>query len=225
MKNKNTVLVLVLSGIFLGLIILETLLFYTIAVPVGYAVVNTSFAAGVVTIELKGECTLSLHAGWNLVSFCANRTNTSIQTVLLPIEDEYRYVLLWNESSQSFIVYSPRAAAPLFTEFNFSKSYFVYYLPTETDLGITGTSFDDLNVTLIQGWNTPTYPYGNSRNVSTYLDPTLVRFLLKWNVSLQEFMTFSPRAATPPFAAIHQGEGQFLYSIPAQALLHYNRTG
>ncbi len=84
-----------------------------------------SATSGEVSIGIRHRCQIPLQQGWNFVSFCANATNTSVSKILDPIQGEYRFVLLWDEIAQDFVIYSPRSAIPPFTAFNLSKGYFV----------------------------------------------------------------------------------------------------
>jgi len=188
----------------------------------------TGQAVGAVDVAVVLACNAPLVQGWNLISVCANISNTSIQSALSSINSDYRYVMEWNESSQEFMVYSPRSMSPPFSNLNLSKSYFVLYLPNATTaLNFNGTEFNDTNLSLIYGWDTPTYPYIFTGNVTKYLNTMAnkYRYMMKWNASNQEFVVYSPRAAVNPFYTIGGGEGQFiLISDALGALLRYNKT-
>jgi hypothetical protein len=138
----------------------------------------------------------------------------------------YRYIMVWNESSQNFMIYSPRAADPAFDDWNTSKSHFIYYYDASpTMMYVSGTLYDDLNLSLIQGWNPPTYPYLLTTNILRYLDTinNSYRYMMKWDYTPQEFIIYSPRAAIPPFITIDQGQGQFILMKNADTL-EYNES-
>jgi len=171
-------------------------------------------------------CNMTLKQGWNLISLCAEPSNNSIASVLSSID--YRYVLQWNQTGQSFDVYSPQSSGNKFTTFDNNQSYFVYISSAgDSSFGVLGDEFDDKNVSMIYGWNTPTYPYQFSSNITKYLDSIAnkYRYLMKWNASEQLFMIYSPRQSEPLFTTIYMGEGQFINVNDAGgAALKYNKT-
>lgn len=171
-------------------------------------------------------CNMTLRQGWNLISLCAEPGNRSIQNVLSSIS--YKYVLQWNATSQSFDVFSPNAAGNKFAEFDTNQSYFVYVTSAgATNLGVQGNEFGDKNISMIYGWNTPTYPYQFAANITKYLDSIVnkYRYLMKWNASQQLFVIYSPKQAEPPFTLIYMGEGQFInVNDIGGAVLKYNKT-
>jgi hypothetical protein len=183
---------------------------------------------GTAALNIIPACSLDLKQGWNFVSFCANQSNTNITSMLGPVNQSIRFVLEWNTSTQSFIIYTPRAASPAFTEFNLSKSYFIYYTDTtNASITLNGPSFTNVNISLQQGWETPNYPYAFTSNVSQYLDTIAGKylFLQKWNYTPQEFIIYSALASENPFYQISSGEGQFLLiTDPGGADLFYNKT-
>ena len=136
--------------------------------------------------------------------------------------------MLWNESSQEFIVYSPKSSSNPFENVSYNYSYFVFYEKPSTTLGISGASFDNMNISMEYGWNSPNYPYTFTGYIKNYTDSFLdsFRFLLKWNNSAQEFIVYSPKSSSNPFDTISMGEGQFInINNPSGALLVYNKTG
>ena len=172
------------------------------------------------------SCNMTLKQGWNLISLCAEPNNKSIESVLKSID--YRYVLQWNATSQSFDIYSKQAAENKFTAFDANQSYFVYVSSAgDSDFGVMGSESGDKNISMIYGWNTPTYPYQFSSNITKYLDSIAnkYRYLMKWNASEQLFMIYSPRQSEPLFTTIYMGEGQFInVNTAGGALLKYNKT-
>jgi len=184
-------------------------------------------ATATISFRIVSPCTVHLEEGWNLVSFCANLTNKSIDNNLAEINNSYRYILEWNESRQEFDIYSPLASEKPFTMFNENKSYFIYFTNGKYDLDIIGELYNDTNISLIFGWNVPFFPYEFSANITKYLNilEGSFRYLMKWNTTTQKFMIYSPLAAERPFEFINMGEGQFLYiNNTFGATLFYNRS-
>lgn len=183
---------------------------------------------GMATFTLISSCSLELKEGWNFISFCADETNKTIASVLSSVSDKIRFVLEWNNTAQNFQVYSPKAASPPFSSFNFNKSYFVYYTnDTLSTISLNGPTYGDLNLTLNQGWETPNYPYSATANITKYLNTMAgsYKFLQKWNYTPQKFAIYSPLSSNNPFYTIAMGEGQFiLITNPAGATLMYNKT-
>ena len=189
---------------------------------VGMVQGNVSF-----TILSADVCDIDLSQGWNLISICSNVTNTSIFSVFDKTQGNIRFVLDWEESQQRFRVFSPLQMNPPFTTFNLSKSYFVYYdNATNTTEDVQQNPRGDINLSLVQSYNTPVYPYEFATNISLYLGPIAnkTNFVLLWNASAQEFVVFSPLAADPPVKTIDKGDGQFiLVSAVGGSNLTYRR--
>lgn len=183
---------------------------------------------GMVSLNIITACSFDLGEGWNFISLCANETDKNITTILSSVNQSIRFVMEWDSTAQEFIVYSPRAASPPFSTFNLSKSYFVYYTNTSSNsIDLYGPAFDNINLSLQEGWETPAYPYSFSSNVSQYLDTIAGKylFLQRWNQTDQEFKIYSPLASDNPFYQIPGGEGQFLLITNAGgADLFYNKT-
>jgi hypothetical protein len=166
-------------------------------------------------------CVVPLTQGWSLISLCANVTDTSIATTLSGID--YRYVMRWNTSNQSFDIYSPFSADPPFTTMEFNASYFVYLRSTSANIGMNGQLLNDLDIPQVQGWNGPGFPYTFNTTITRYFNGTQDRYLMKWDPVIQEFIIYSPRSATPQFTKILEGEGQLLNAW-FNYVLHYNAT-
>lgn len=189
---------------------------------------KASQGSGTVSFRILGICSnLALLQGWNFVSICSNMTNKTVSEALNEIDGQYRYVMEWNESSQEFLIYSPLAAVQLFNEINENKSYFIYLIPSSTEINPSGNGFENMTIPLIYGWNSPIYPYEEKSNISKYLGTidSQYRYVMKWNASQQRFIIYSPLAANPEFTEIFKGEGQFIYIENASgATLKYNRS-
>ncbi len=180
---------------------------------------------GVVSINLIQVCNIQLQEGYNFISLCANTSNMSILKILEPLQGQYEFVLRWNAASQDFDAFSPQAASNSFTEFESNQSYFIYMDQSDT-LDVSGTEFGDMNISLIQQFNSPSYPYQFTANVSKYITPiqNYVSFVLAWNVSGQNFITYSPQAAQQEFDTIDKGEGQMIYITSPSAVLSYQKS-
>lgn len=80
--------------------------------------VNLNSASDQIDIEgdLLGDTNVSLVTGWNGPGFPYNFTANITKYFNA---SKYRYLMKWNASAQEFIIYSPRAAVPVFE--NISK--------------------------------------------------------------------------------------------------------
>jgi hypothetical protein len=153
-------------------------------------------------------------------------TNKTVQDALRDIDGQYRYVLEWNESNQNFIAFSPLAAENPFTELSENKSYFVYLMPSEGEINPSGRLFDDMEIPLVFGWNTPAYPYNFETGIIRYLETinNSYRYVMVWNASGQRFLIYSPLAVENEFYNITAGQGQFIYLNATGAILKYNKS-
>ena len=182
-------------------------------------------STGTVSINLMPRCNIPLRDGYNLISLCANVTNSSILKVLESVAGKYDFVLRLNTSSQIFDVFSPSASTNSFVDFKENESYFIFMNQNAT-LGIVGTEFGDMNISLSQEFNAPSYPYQFSTNISNYLLPISENapFALFWNETTQTFKIFSPESASQEIEVVGRGNGQFIYLISTSETLRYNRS-
>lgn len=186
---------------------------------------------GLATTEDTGEvffawmpmfiCQVPLTQGWSLISLCSEPENASIPWVMSGID--YRFIMRWNLTNQSFDIYSPSASDPPFTVLEYNTSYFVNLNSVADTIDLNGQPAGDLNISLVQGWNGPGFPYLFNTTIVHYFNGTDHRYMMKWNASAQEFVIYSPRAADNPFERIYVAEGQLINSIRAQ-MLKYNKT-
>jgi len=180
-----------------------------------------------ISFRILSDCNIFLREGWNLISICSNMTNKTVQAALKDIAGEYRYVLEWNESDQEFNVFSPLAVENSFTELSENKSYFVYLFSLNSSINGGGKKFDDMEIPLIYGWNSPIYPYEFETSVPDYLTSinNSYSYVMVWNASSQRFLVFSSLAPENEFNTISSGEGQFIYiTNKSGAILKYNRS-
>lgn len=180
-----------------------------------------------ISFRILSYCNIMLREGWNLISVCSNMTNKTVPNALKDIEGDYRYVLEWNESREGFEIFSPLAADNPFNELSENKSYFIYLLSQNDSINAGGKPFQDMEIPLFFGWNTPIYPYEFETEISGYLESinSSYRYVMVWNASGQKFLIFSPLAVENDFTNITGGEGQFIYvSNTSGAMLKYNRS-
>ncbi|MGB9577192.1 MAG: hypothetical protein ACP5O3_01965 [Candidatus Micrarchaeia archaeon] len=173
------------------------------------------------------ECSIQLVYGWNLISLCNQLTNNSIANVLAPLAGEYLYVMRWNNSTNEFELYSPQSPSNPFDKFEEQYSYFIYSLNTSTtEFDITGTKNPDMNISLLQYWNTPAWPYEFNASITNETQSIAGdwQYVMKWNTSTKEFDIYSAEAVQNPFTQIFAGEGQFLYYKLASGTLSFNRS-
>ncbi|MEK6952161.1 MAG: hypothetical protein AABX29_04030 [Nanoarchaeota archaeon] len=201
MKTENFLLIILISVIFLGIVITNNIKY-------------TGNAVGIVTSEVVNtNCFISLKEGWNFISFCANATNKEINSILSGIGNNYKYIMLWNETNQKFDIYSILSNEKPFNDFDFSKGYFIYLTKDNISLIIGGESYNSYQKNLIFGWNAPGYVYTDSMNINdlTRFIQDDFRYIMKWNNIDQKFDIYSPLASSNPFTSINKGEGQFIY--------------
>ncbi|MBW3022813.1 hypothetical protein KY308_01805 [Candidatus Woesearchaeota archaeon] len=184
--------------------------------------------ASSVSFGILSACgNIPLRQGWNFISVCSNMTDKTIAQALYEINGSYRYVMEWNESAQEFLIYSPLAAQNPFYSLNENKSYFIYFVPNQSELNPSGELFDNVTVNMLFGWNAPVYPYEDIVNISKSLETidSQYRYVMKWNATEQRFLIYSPLATDPEFTEISRGEGQFIYiQNTSGATLKYNRS-
>ena len=175
---------------------------------------------GTVGLYVTGFCTGPIYQGWNLVSLCNNATNLNIASIFAGID--YRYVMRWNETGQEFGIFSPSAATNPFTAMEVNRSYFVYLNSATASITPSNGDNSNMNITLVQGWNTPAWPYNGVTNFTRYFNSSF-RYHMKWNATTQEFVIWSPRMSAPPPSQMFVGDGQFIYA-DVTTQLRLNRT-
>jgi len=169
---------------------------------------------------------LYLHEGYTLISFPFNLSNYSIREVLKPILDKVRFVLRWNPYKQDYEVWSPHDSDPPFDEFDPRHAYFIL-VPVEGGvyLPINGTYIDDMNISVIEGWNTIAWPYEFSQKIKIALASIDGNYswVLRWKTSVQDFQAYTPHDANPPFDTFDKGFGYFVKIDVASELIVFER--
>ena len=165
------------------------------------------------------DCIIDFQEGWNLFSFCKNLNDNNLANVLSSISDKYRYVMVWDETQQSFEIYSPRASQNPFTTFNDNYSYFIYMYEQVT-LDISGSIPPTEQRNLPEGWTTPAYQYDFSTAVADIFQNTWVnfRYIMKWDNINQEFQIYSKSSSNNPFTQINSKEGRFIYMYDSSTI-------
>jgi hypothetical protein len=191
-----------------------------------------SGVTGLATTEQTGEvgfawrpspfiCQVPLLQGWSFISLCSQPDNNTISSLMSGID--YRFIMRWNLTNQSFDIYSRSAADPPFSVLEYNTSYFVSLNSVDDTIDLIGQPVGDLNISLVQGWNGPGFPYLFNTTIVHYFNSSDHSYLMKWNASAQEFIIYSPRAANNPFERIYLAEGQLINSLRDQ-MLSYNTT-
>lgn len=187
---------------------------------------NAAGSVGTASLIIEGACSMDLATNWNFISLCADPSNKTVDSVTQGISGDYDYILKWNATSQAYDLYSVYAASKPFNEFELNSSYFFYMNQAHSGFAIAGNSSPSMNISLINIWNSPSWPYEFTGAVSSYLATIngSWEYLLKWNATAQAYSLYSIYAATKPFTQIFKGEGQFMYINASSATLEYNRT-
>jgi len=181
--------------------------------------------SGTVKIRIMRRCDEFFHSGFTLFSIYKNLTNNSIESVFPSDINDIEVLYEWDENQQSFKVFSPLAATNPFTTLNLNKSYMVLFPDDYNCVIYDGNDFDDVEISLSSGINAVNYPYNFTSNVSDYTQDiqSFLRYVLKWNRTLEEFVVYSPLAVDQQFYDIKKAEGQFIGMISPQTL-YYNRS-
>ena len=184
-------------------------------------------AVGVLSLEVlpQGVCNLKMFSEWNFISLCADPTNKTVEVVASSLEGKFDYILKWNQSSQSYILWSTYASERPFDEFQINSSYFVHVNTSSATFIINGTPTQNLNISLVEKFNSPSWPYEFNQSISNSLASIASNFtyVLKWNASSQSYLLFSVFAAENDFENISVGEGQFINVNTTSEVLEYNR--
>lgn len=183
-------------------------------------------AFGTASLTIEGLCIFDLAANWNFISLCAEPLNKTVDSVTQSISGDYDYILKWNETSQAYDLYSIYATSKPFNELEQNSSYFLHMTDSHTGFSVSGNTTGSMNISLVNKWNSPSWPYEFARDVSRYMGTIngSWEYLLKWDATAQSYSLYSIYAATKPFTQIFKGEGQFMYINASSAVLVYNRT-
>lgn len=227
MKAKNPGVVKYSEKIVAACALLIVILLFAVFVRYVPQPMNAGSAFGTVSLTinvLESICSFDLATNWNFISLCANPSNKTIGSVMQSISGKYDYILKWNATSQAYDLYSIYASTKPFTSLDVNSSYFIYMTEAYEGFDVGGNASDDMNISLLNEWNSPSWPYEFSTNVSAYLSTISWEYLLKWNATTQSYSLYSAYAATKPFTQIFKGEGQFMYINVSSTVLEYNRT-
>ena len=185
-----------------------------------FPVISADSGAIQVNILPSGDCILEFEPGWNFFSFCSELENPDLLEILTPIEGNYLFVMEWDEITKEFKIYSTASSDPLpFNAFDDDKGYFIYITEENVNLNLLDPNHLESPAgetrDLIQGWNTPSYPYRNSISVLSLISAIQedISFIMKWNNVNKLFDIYSFASTdTPPFTTIQNSEGMFIYN-------------
>ncbi|MFH0868731.1 MAG: hypothetical protein V1839_00735 [archaeon] len=192
-----------------------------------YAPITAAGSVGVAGLGISGGlCQFPLLQDWNFISFCANPSNKSVTSVMAQASGSYDYVLRWNASAQAYELYSTYSETKPFSDIEVNRSYFVHMTSPVAGFAVSGASNPDINISLINKWNAPSWPYEFTTNVSKYLDTINGKweYVLKWNASSQAYDLYSIYSGEKPFTQIFKGEGQYIFVNATSAALVYERS-
>lgn len=178
------------------------------------------------TVTPEGFCDIDLLEDWNLISICASPSDTSIDSVTSTISDSFDYILKWNASSQSYLLWSSFTEDNPFDNLEVNSSYFFHVNRSSKNFPIEGTANQNFNISLIENFNSPSWPYEFNKSIAQALGSVnnSYTYVLKWNASSQSFLLFSVFASENPFQNISAGEGQFINVNTSSIVLQYNRS-
>jgi len=169
-----------------------------------------------------GNCSIYFQNGWNFISLCSQIEDTKINNALKYIAGLYDYILEWDESKQEFKVWSSKGAKQ-FDSFDPKKSYFIFYQGPTERVNLTGPLYDDLNVDLLKGWNSPVYPYEFSTKITgNEFYNTRFYYMQDWDRQMQSFKVYSINSTQPGFNTVYAGNGILI--LTDKGVIEYRRT-
>lgn len=104
-------------------------------------------------------CVLQLEKGLNFVSICEELSDSdySIENILRLIGD-YEYILEWDAFERRYRLWNKEGTQE-FSKFDKEKSYFIYYTGEPRAVSLEGKLYEDIDIEVPRGLNTPIYPY------------------------------------------------------------------
>jgi len=186
----------------------------------------TGTAVGSADFTINALCSFNLASNWNFISFCANPADKAVTSVLSSVSGKYDYLLRWNATAQAYELYSIYSGSKPFSDIEVNRSYFIHMTSPKSGFSVSGDVNTDMNISLREQWNAPSWPYEFSTNVVNYLAPIDGKweYLMKWNSSSQSYILYSVYASNKPFNQIYVGEGQFMHINTSSATLVYERA-
>ncbi len=173
----------------------------------------TSHAIASTKVVVYGGCYWVVYPGWNNLAFCSNSSNVA-EDVKNHIGN-VKFILKWNEQTQKFEVYSPRAAKNPFDSIDYNESFFILFEPNNnSDIIVdnVGSEFDRINLNIVNGWNAAPYPYtfpSSFQSVSSIFGD--YRFILKWNPTMQFFDVYSSKSVPQNLPDFDVGQALFVF--------------
>jgi hypothetical protein len=166
----------------------------TVACPDADETIET--IAQLLSIDLSGtqepqeeSTTLSLQAGWNLISLPYTPSNTAISSVLSGIAGQYTVV--WGYPNQQWKFYDPTdAEGSTLTSMQPGKGYWIKMTAGRT-LTLSGST-PSTSVSLASGWNLVGYNRATSGNASTVLSGIAGSSTIVWGYPSQAWKFWDP---------------------------------
>ncbi|MBU0628126.1 MAG: hypothetical protein KKC75_02975, partial [Nanoarchaeota archaeon] len=124
-------------------------------------------------VEEPVKFNITLINGWNLISFPLNLTDKLVSAVLSGISYSriFTYSETWKELAGS-------------NSFNESRAYWINSSASQI-LTVNGTEFNQINITLTQGWNFIGYPSLNS----SLLNETLINYSVVYGYNNSDWLS------------------------------------
>lgn len=194
--------------IVMSVTLLATMLF-ALGGELGWNITGDAVSTIGLTI-LGGEVQrINLTQGWNFISFFVQMNDYDVEDVFRSIDGYYVYIQEWDPSNQDFDIWSKYGQKD-FTALEKNKSYFIW-VTQDIELEVRGLFYENWTIAVLPGWDTPNYVFYTSSNVSgNSFYGTTFDYMQKWNASNQEFLAYSPLAASKPFDKVHQSEGYLI---------------
>jgi len=215
MKNKlspKTWMILIL------LIITLSLIFIPFETLIGKPSILGALLAKVYIkpLEYNMTCNMSLEPGWNLMSVACAPPVTDVETVLLPIENDYRsiHTYVTSETLDYWKVYNPTLpnwTVQDLTDISQDKGYWINMITSE-HLNVTGDIVTPYSIALSPGWNLVGHPSLNNKTPPQGFQTIGGSYSIAWayNASSSTYLYYNPLIPAGTLTLVRPGWGYWI---------------
>jgi hypothetical protein len=164
----------------------------------------------VATIVRADTTTISLGAGWNLISLPLKPSDTNISAVMSSISGKYAAIYAYDSASASYKSYIPGASSNTLSTVELGRGYWVFMNSAST-LTVNGTPTSE-GVALTIGWNLVGYNSTTERPIGAALNSVnnMVTAVYAFNNAANSYEGYAPPLNA--LSTMSPGRGYWIYA-------------
>ena len=168
------------------------------------------------SLETNNTCNIDMVEGWNLISFACKPDNSSVGSMLSPINGNYTSIHTYNASddADNWKSYNPNVPSWVLQDISTINDKSGYWIKMDNNsiLNVTGTISSPNSINLMQGWNLISYPSDSSKSPSDAFSGISNSYSIVWayNASEDSYLYYSPSLGSGTLTDITPDRGYWI---------------